>query len=153
MHRLPRLFLLVFFFAIAVKAEEKSAGFLIDYHLSPQASATTFIGINKALAAAEDLALEKHPLFLSKPWQIVLRSGELAALWFPVNYFSMLIQHEFFGHGVKCYEFGAKPALIFKDMVYNFPPPYGKGVIWAQCYDYPNDFSAAKGLLRLTAPS
>lgn len=145
------LFLLLSLLAWSLKAHDRHAGFLIDYHLSPGASATTFIGINRALAAAEDLALEKNPLNISEPWKIVVRSGALALVWLPVNYFSMLIQHEFFGHGVKYYEFGAKPYLAFKEVPFNFPPPYGKGVISPGPYDIPENFTKAKDYLTTVA--
>ena len=135
------VWLLVTIIASPVVAE-KHAGFLVDYSLSPHASATTLIGVNRALIAAKDLVLEKKPVTVGPGWQITLRAAELMLMWLPINYFSMLIQHEFFGHVTSHYEFGERPFFLFKDKIFNLPPPYGAGVIGTGAIRSPEESDA-----------
>lgn len=39
--------------------------------------------------------------------KMALRSGELAAVWYPINYMTMVLQHEVFGHGYRMRSIGS----------------------------------------------
>jgi len=39
--------------------------------------------------------------------KMALRSGELAVVWYPINYMTMVLQHEVFGHGYRMRSIGS----------------------------------------------
>lgn len=55
------------------------------------------------------------------------RFAELLAVWMPINYMEMAIQHEYFGHGAVVRQFADKSLLRVTKYTYSSPPPYGEG--------------------------
>jgi hypothetical protein len=57
-------------------------------------------------------------------WAQFSRAGELLLFWEPVNYMSVAVQHEVFGHG---YRLRSIPTAEVDKYTFTIPPPYGRG--------------------------
>ena len=54
---------------------------------------------------------------------IVARLTKLTLLDLPVDYFTVVLSHEYLGHGARCRELGISPVHY----AFDWPPPYGPG--------------------------
>ena len=70
------------------------------------------------------------------------RSLKFALLDLPVDFFSMVFMHEWYGHGARYRELGLRGI----DYGYAWPPPYGDGGGWASYSSYPGEYSTQERL-------
>lgn len=101
--------------------QENSNYLLVDRYLSSYIGGEDLITTHHALAKCEEL-------FFSTPQERTFLAGSLRFadqlfIWLPINYTTMVVQHEYFGHGYRLREFGTH------DIHYQIgtPPPYGEG--------------------------
>jgi hypothetical protein len=100
---------------------------VFDPGLTMRSGAESIITIHKGIASVEDkfpgTSWFNESTILGKVGGI---STRLVKYWFidlPVDYFSIILSHEYFGHGARYRE------LNIRDIQYgyDFPPPYGPG--------------------------
>lgn len=70
------------------------------------------------------------------------RSLKFAFLDLPLDYFSIVLMHEWYGHGARYRDLG----LTGIDYGYDWPPPYGEGGGYASYYSSPGEFSTQERL-------
>ena len=97
--------------------------FLYDRNFTPYAGGENLITLHKGIEKLE----ENSPLKEKRGVLPALaRATELIFGWTPINYMTMVVQHEVFGHGYRIRDFGKDVATVTK---YKFllPPPFGEG--------------------------
>ncbi len=65
------------------------------------------------------------------------RTAKFAFLDLPVDYFTMVFMHEWYGHGSRYRELN----ITGVDYGYEWPPPYGEGGGWASYYSSAGEYS------------
>lgn len=98
-----------------------------DINMSPYAGGEDLLFATRTVEKCENLLLEKTPIAYSKEaYARFWRLSELIMGWLPFNYFTMVVQHEVFGHGYRIRDIGRSRVIVNK---YRFgvPPPYGHG--------------------------
>ena len=65
------------------------------------------------------------------------RTAKFAFLDMPVDYFTIVFMHEWYGHGSRYRELDVTNV----DYGYGWPPPYGEGDGWASYYSSPGEYS------------
>jgi hypothetical protein len=100
--------------------------FIADPYFSPYAGAEDLIITHKLI---ENSYLERlTQTYQTNParWAQLARGAELFFFWDPLNYFSMVVQHEVFGHGYRVRNLPDPDTNVIK-YAFNLPPPYGPG--------------------------
>lgn len=97
--------------------------FLCDRHFSPHAGGENLLSLHRGLERLE----ERSPLKDQRGFLPGLaRASELILGWMPINYLTMVVQHEVFGHGYRVRDLGKGVASVSK-YSFNVPPPFGPG--------------------------
>lgn len=98
--------------------------FIVDPYLSPYVGADDLLIAHKLVQHSSLQQLTD--LYQTNPatWAQFSRAGELFLFWEPVNYMSVIVQHEVFGHG---YRLRSIPTAKVNKYTFNIPPPYGPG--------------------------
>jgi hypothetical protein len=95
----------------------------VDPYYSPYMGSDWILSLHKGLEKKEDSLIKPA----TPPKRGVLpslgRGLEITLLWFPVNAFADVIQHEVFGHGYRARSLG----FSVKGYTFDAPFPYGKG--------------------------
>ena len=119
---------------------------LISPDQEMRAGAESIASLHFYLAALEDsyLGVKWTPenTLSGKIAGVAGRSLKFALLDLPVDYFSMVFMHEWYGHGARYRELG----LIGIDYGYEWPPPYGNGGGWASYTSSPGEYSTQERL-------
>jgi len=100
---------------------------LIDSGLSMRSGSEDITTFHKGLALLEDCLIETTWFpefsFLAKTGNVLARAAKYVVLDTPVDYFSIILAHEYFGHGARYRELNFDTI----DYGYDWPPPYGSG--------------------------
>ncbi len=111
-----------------------------DINMSPYAGGEDLLFANRSLEKLETYFLSKQPLAYSRgTYARFWRLSELVAIWLPVNYFVMLVQHEVFGHGYRIRDLNKHEQAKVIGYEFSWPPPYGHGgaaTSFATAYDF-----------------
>jgi len=98
-----------------------------DIDMSPYAGGEDLLFAMRVLEKLETYLLAKSPLAYSKDmYARTWRLTELFMIWLPVNYFTMVAQHEIFGHGYRIRDIGPRTGKV-RGYSFGTPPPYGDG--------------------------
>ncbi len=101
--------------------------FIFDLDLSMRTGAENILSAHHWLTRFEDRQLgvrwSSEKTALSKTGGVAGRLAKLTLLDLPVDYFSVIFAHEYFGHGARYRELGIGNI----DYGYDLPPPYGAG--------------------------
>lgn len=98
-----------------------------DIHFSPYAGGEDLLFAVRSCERVEGLLLRKTTLESSRDLQSrSWRLSELIAVWLPLNYEAMLVQHEVFGHGYRIRDIHSDRAKV-TGYQFDPPPPYGSG--------------------------
>ncbi len=99
-------------------------GVMVDPDMSPYASAEDLILADRSLVWAEDyLGVSNRGCTF---WDGAERLLELGIVWYPLERFTMVTQHEIFGHGWRIRSLGSSTASVIGYQL-DAPPPYGPG--------------------------
>ncbi len=100
---------------------------LIDSDLSMRSGSEDIITFHQGLALLEDYLIGTTWFpkfsFLGKTGNVLARAAKYVVLDTPVDYFSIILAHEYFGHGARYRELN----FDHIDYGYDWPPPYGPG--------------------------
>jgi len=100
---------------------------LFDPGLTMRSGVESIITIHKGVASIEEKILGttwfNESTILGKAGGISSRLAKYLFLDLPVDYFSVILSHEYFGHGARYREFNIRGIRYG----YDFPPPYGPG--------------------------
>lgn len=105
---------------------ESNYNLVVDAHLSPYSGADNLIVAHHML---EDLKLTrfgKDIFSKTATLEKVGRFSELFFFWSPINYATMVTQHEVFGHGYRVRSLRNTGAKVKRYKI-GVPPPYGPG--------------------------
>lgn len=99
-----------------------------DQTMSSHAGAKTLLFLHKGLEKIEVELLSKASFpyevgFLSECSRMV----EMLGFWLPTSYFTMVVQHEVFGHGAQIRELQSRGLAKVNGYKFGVPPLYGKG--------------------------
>ncbi len=97
--------------------------FLFDKNFTPYAGGENLLSVHRSLER-----LNAHSSLAEREGMLsgVARAGELILAWMPMNYVTMVVQHEVFGHGYRIRDLGKGSAEV-KRYTFGLPPPYGHG--------------------------
>lgn len=96
-----------------------------DINWSPYAGGQDLLFALRLIEKGETTLLEKSSIAYSKSMQArTFRLSELIALWLPLNWLAILVQHEVFGHGYRIRDI---PTARVTGYAFDAPPPYGEG--------------------------
>lgn len=99
----------------------------IDRTLSMRAGSANIILAHKGLSILEDSLLKTkwfdETNFIKKTQGVLFRLTKYVLLDLPIDYFAVVLAHEYFGHGARYREFKFSPI----DYGFDLPPPYGAG--------------------------
>ncbi len=114
-----------FLFASCLYAES-DYNLIFDPHLSPYIGADNLIMSHEMVEKSKLGQLSQTYSSQSSAWAKLGRGAELFLFWDPVNYLSMVAQHEVFGHGYRVRTLSNRGASVIN---YRFgtPFPYGNG--------------------------
>lgn len=105
---------------------ENNPPVVLDPHLSPYVGADDLILAHRLLEDTHLTDLGK-PIFSKNPTlRKIGRFSELFFYWNPINYTTMVTQHEVFGHGYRVRSIRDKGAEVLEYKI-GVPPPYGPG--------------------------
>lgn len=110
-------------------SEQNSASISAGLSIDAVSGAKTIVGIRDAFTALERKSAEKFSVDLHSGLKMSLRGLSMVAVELPIDYLGMIVQHEFFGHGARCQEYGGKIAFLYLAPVW----PYGSGVAEMGC--------------------
>ncbi len=98
-----------------------------DIHMSPYAGGEDLLfgtrlieKVSTSLIKKTDFAYSKE--MFARAWRL----NEMTLVWLPLNYFTMVVQHEVFGHGYRIRDIHHGKAEV-TGYHFSFPPPYGSG--------------------------
>lgn len=97
--------------------------FLYDKNFTPYAGGGNLLTLHKGIEK-----LDAHSPLKEKQGVVptIARLFELTLGWTPINYMTMVVQHEVFGHGYRMRDFGKGVGSVTK-YEFNLPPPFGPG--------------------------
>lgn len=99
----------------------------VDIDFSPFAGGDDLLFGQRVVEKLEMALFGKSGVFSSKgKKEQFWRLTELFSFWLPLNYFSVVVQHEVFGHGYRLRDLGSSTAQV-QGYGFDFPPPYGSG--------------------------
>lgn len=99
--------------------------FIADPHFSPYAGGEDLLTVHRIAECIEDWAHD--PNSPSRSWRARgERFLELFLAWDPFNQFTMVVQHEVFGHGYRIRNIG-KSTVKVTSYKFGWPPPYAHG--------------------------
>jgi hypothetical protein len=99
-----------------------------DLNWSPYAGGQDLLFAHKGLEKFETYMLSTLPLIYKKTtYARSFRLVELVAVWFPINYFTVVLQHEVFGHGYRIRDLETHQLASVAGYQFDGPPPYGSG--------------------------
>ncbi|MFC2083680.1 hypothetical protein ACFLS9_01350 [Bacteroidota bacterium] len=100
---------------------------LFDPGLTMQSGAENIVTIHKGFTLVEDKIIGtqwfSESNILSKTGAILSRFAKYSIIDLPLDYFSVVLAHEYFGHGARYRELKIENI----DYGFNAPPPYGNG--------------------------
>ena len=145
----PIIFILTLFWMVSIHAQgpgSEPRSILISPGLGMRAGAVTVSTLHHQLAVFEDqlfgTSWMPENTVTGKLVGIAGRSVKFAFLDLPVDYFSMVFLHEWYGHGSRYRELGLRNI----DYGYDWPPPYGEGGGWASYNSSPGEYSTQERL-------
>jgi len=98
-----------------------------DPRLTMRSGAENVLTVHHGIAWMEDRAIGTRwfdeTSFPGKGGGIMCRAGKYCLIDLPVDYFSVVFAHEFYGHGARCREFNCQEVSYW----FGMPPPYGSG--------------------------
>ncbi|MCP5492788.1 MAG: hypothetical protein H7A40_07105 [Chlamydiales bacterium] len=95
---------------------------MIDAHMSPKAAAHSLSSIHKGIERMASPVSTKGTDLKARLARIL----EMSLVWAPINRFTMVVQHEVYGHGYRLRDIGEKKVAIEGYQI-DLPPPYGNG--------------------------
>jgi len=99
-----------------------------DISVSPYAGGEDLLFATRILEKAETYMLSKTQIAYAKTaYARFWRLTELVTIWFPINYFAMVVQHEVFGHGYRLRDLETRDIAEVSGYSFEAPPPYGPG--------------------------
>lgn len=99
-----------------------------DIAMSPYAGGEDLLFAHRILEKIETYCFRQQPITYSKSaYSRFWRLSELISVWLPINYFTMLIQHEVFGHGYRIRDLHMRGIAQVDGYSFQAPPPYGPG--------------------------
>lgn len=98
-----------------------------DIDFSPYSGGADLLFVHRSLERLEEITVARAPLYYSKIaaarfWRI----SDLFLVWLAANYFTVVVQHEVFGHGYRIRDLGKNKAFV-ANYSFGTPPPYGGG--------------------------
>ena len=97
--------------------------FIYDRNFTPYAGGENLLTLHRGIEKLE----ENSPLKEKKGFLPGFsRAAELIFGWMPLNYMTMVVQHEIFGHGYRIRDLGRGMVTVTK-YTFNIPPPFGPG--------------------------
>ncbi len=98
-----------------------------DIDMSPYAGGEDLLFATRGIERFETYLLGKSPLAYSEDmYARTWRLSELFMIWLPLNYLTMVVQHEVFGHGYRIRDIGHSRVKV-SGYSFGTPPPYGDG--------------------------
>ena len=98
-----------------------------DINMSPYAGGEDILFGLRAVERIEGYFLSNNPVCTSRALQAkIWRLSELVTVWLPLNYLSIVGQHEVFGHGYRIRDIGRERVEV-KGYQIGVPIPYGPG--------------------------
>ncbi len=107
--------------------ESSSYSLCYDIHMSPYAGGEDLLFGTRLLEKIDTSFVQKTDFadsksMLARAWRL----SEAIFIWLPINYFTMVVQHEVFGHGYRIRDIDhGKVKVTHYD--FSLPPPYGSG--------------------------
>ncbi len=99
-----------------------------DLHMSPYAGGEDLLFATRILEKFETYAMGKTNIaYARNTYARFWRLTEELAIWLPLNYFAMVVQHEVFGHGYRVRDLQTHSLAVVNGYEFNWPPPYGPG--------------------------
>lgn len=99
-----------------------------DLNWSPYAGGQDLLFADRVLEKFETYMLSSTCMAYEKTsFARFLRLSELVAIWLPINYFAMVLQHEVFGHGYRIRDLNEHQLARVSGYEFNGPPPYDWG--------------------------
>ena len=115
--------------------------FIYDRNFTPYAGGENLLTLHRGIEKFEENSpLKEKPGFLPG----FSRAMELIFGWLPINYMTMVVQHEVFGHGYRIRDFGKDVATVTK-YTFKVPPPFGPGGA-ATRFEFKSDPSFSQAL-------
>ncbi len=105
---------------------ENNYNLVLDPYLSPYIGADDLILAHHMLESSRLTHFGKSMFSKTPTLEKIGRFSELFFLWDPINYASMVAQHEVFGHGYRVRSIYDTGAEVIKYKI-GVPPPYGPG--------------------------
>ena len=141
--------LAVFFLSISAVGQD-STSFPRSWVLSPgsdmRSGAVNFSSLHYQFSILKDQILgtswQSEETVAGKIIGVTGRTLKFSFLDMPVDYFTMVLMHEWYGHGSRYREFG----ITGVDYGYGWPPPYGEGHGYASYYSSPHEVSTQERL-------
>ena len=99
---------------------------ILDPHLSPYIGADDLIVAHRLLENTPLSQYGKPLLSQNNAWSMLGRFSEMFLVWNPINYTTMVTQHEVFGHGYRVRSMRDTGAEVTHYKI-GVPPPYGPG--------------------------
>jgi hypothetical protein len=112
-------------FTLMTESESKGTW---DLNMSPYAGGEDLLFATRVLEKLETYMLGKSSIAYARTaYARFWRLSELIAVWLPLNYFAILLQHEVFGHGYRVRDLDTKNLAKVDGYFFDWPPPYGPG--------------------------
>lgn len=112
-------------FLVMAPVENKAT---LDICLSPYAGGEDLLLSDRILEKIETYCLGKSSLvYANTAYARFFRLSELIGIWLPINYFTMVVQHEVFGHGYRLRDLHTHNLAKVDGYLFSAPPPYGPG--------------------------
>jgi hypothetical protein len=91
--------------------------------MSPFAGGEDLLFIHRALERGGAWFYRHSPLPASRSWRgSIFRYADLVTIWMPIDFFTMVVQHEIFGHG---FRIRSCPHASVDGYAFDWPFPYG----------------------------
>lgn len=99
-----------------------------DLHMSPYAGGEDLLFGARILEKIETHLYGKSNIaYARNNYARFWRLTEELCIWLPLNYFTMVVQHEVFGHGYRVRDLKTHGIAEVNGYQFNWPPPYGPG--------------------------
>ncbi len=124
---MKRLTFLLIFSAIPFWGAEAVYKLSYDINMSPYAGGEDLLFGTRVVERGSIYLDQKTGAHLSRSLPArAWRAVELSLIYFPLNFFTSIVQHEVFGHGYRIRDIN-RNAISVNGYQFDFPPPYGSG--------------------------